>query len=75
MPNGNGAPVPAEMGHNGHSHAAGANGYGYASGQPSIAHFGLGDATEVDLVIRTPDGKRRTISKVAADQRYVVRGE
>lgn len=50
-------------------------GYGYASGQPSIAHFGLGDATEVDLVIRTPDGKRRTISKVAADQRYVVRGE
>src|SRR5204862_6022342 len=31
-------------------------GYGCASGQPAIAHCGLGDVTDVDLRIRLPDG-------------------
>ena len=31
-----------------------ATGYGYASGQPAVAHFGLGDVTEVDVLIRFP---------------------
>ena len=32
-------------------------GYGYASGQPAIAHFGLGAADRVDARITFPDGK------------------
>jgi hypothetical protein len=32
-------------------------GYGYASGQQAIAHFGLGDAEEVDVEIVKPGGK------------------
>jgi hypothetical protein len=29
-------------------------GYGYASGQPAIAHFGVGERTEIDLVFDMP---------------------
>ncbi|MBW3541367.1 MAG: CRTAC1 family protein [Planctomycetes bacterium] len=32
-------------------------GYGYASAQPAIAHFGLGDAEKVDVEILLPHGK------------------
>ncbi len=32
-------------------------GYGYASGQPAQAHFGLGAEKSVDVEVRFPDGK------------------
>jgi hypothetical protein len=32
-------------------------GYGYASGQPALCHFGLGDETAVDVEVRLPDGR------------------
>jgi len=32
-------------------------GYGYASGQLALAHFGLGDATAVDVRVTLPGGK------------------
>jgi len=32
-------------------------GFGYASGQPAVAHFGLGDVTETDLEVRFPNGQ------------------
>jgi hypothetical protein len=31
-------------------------GYGYASGQPAICHFGLGEAAEIDLEVQLPTG-------------------
>ena len=33
------------------------SGYGYASGQMPVAHFGLGDAANVDLRVTLPGGK------------------
>jgi enediyne biosynthesis protein E4 len=47
-------------------------GFGYASGQPAIAHFGLADQVIVDVEIRLPDGT--TISRPAtpAGQRLLV---
>lgn len=47
-------------------------GYGYASGQPAIAHFGLGGEKAVTVTVEFPDGKRITRTKVAADQRIVI---
>lgn len=32
-------------------------GYGYASGQDTVCHFGLGQALECDLEVRLPNGK------------------
>jgi hypothetical protein len=39
-----------------------ATGYGYASGQPAYAHFGLGKETAVDVEVILPNGKG-TIAK------------
>ncbi len=47
-------------------------GYGYASGQPAICHFGLGEHAEVDLHVRLPNGKTITKKNVTADQRLVI---
>ncbi len=49
-------------------------GYGYASGQMPIAHFGLNDAATVDVRITLPGGKA-AIDKVGvkANQVFVVR--
>jgi ASPIC and UnbV len=33
-------------------------GYGYASGQPAICHFGVGDTDDVDLRVDLPNGQR-----------------
>ncbi len=49
-------------------------GYGYASGQPAVCHFGLGDMERVDLEIRLPDGTTLTRSDVATNQALVVDG-
>jgi len=51
-----------------------ATGFGYASAQPAMAHFGLGNIEEIDLEIVWPHGKGRTERKaVKANQRIVVR--
>lgn len=38
-------------------------GYGYASGQPAYAHFGLGKVEEVDLEVVLPHGKGKLTRK------------
>ena len=46
-----------------------ATGYGYASGQPAYAHFGLGRAQKADVEVILPHGKgRRTHRGVTANQ-------
>lgn len=45
-------------------------GSGYASGHEAVLHFGLGDATEVDLVARLPDGREVKRPAVKANQRF-----
>ncbi|HYW78597.1 MAG TPA: CRTAC1 family protein [Thermoguttaceae bacterium] len=47
-------------------------GYGYAAGQEAICHFGLGDATTVDMVVRFPDGIELVERSVAVDRRLVI---
>lgn len=49
-------------------------GYGYASGQEAILHFGLGDVKVCDVEIILPHGKGRIERKdVAVDQRLTIR--
>ena len=49
-------------------------GTGFASAQPHVAHFGLGDSPMVDtLVIRWPSGKVDTIHDVTAGQVLLVK--
>lgn len=51
-----------------------ATGYGYASGQPAYAHFGLGKNKAVDLEIVFPHGKGKVTQKsVKANQRLTVK--
>jgi len=47
-------------------------GYGYASGQEAIAHFGLGAETQIDIQITLPDGRIIERQGVKADQRLVI---
>jgi hypothetical protein len=44
-------------------------GYGYASGQPALCHFGLGDEITIDVSARLPNGKVVRRSAVKANQR------
>lgn len=48
-------------------------GYGYSSGQEAAAHFGLGQATEVDVVVRLP-GQSSTVERsgIKVNQRIVL---
>jgi hypothetical protein len=48
-------------------------GYGYASGQPAVCHFGLGDESSVDVEVLLMNGKTVTRTGVEADQVLVVR--
>lgn len=51
-----------------------ASGFGYASTQAPIAHFGLGKADKVDVVITLPCGGGEIVrSNVAGNQRLVMR--
>ena len=51
-------------------------GFGYASGQTAIAHFGLGKAETVDVEITYPHGKGRDVRKgVKAGQRLMISRE
>ncbi len=47
-------------------------GYGYASGQPAVAHFGLGKFAQVDVTVEFPGGKSVTRRQTPADRRIVV---
>lgn len=50
-----------------------AKGYGYASAQPAVAHFGLGDVERVDVEVVLPHGRGRIVREsVAADQRLTL---
>lgn len=49
-------------------------GYGYASGQMPIAHFGLGDVTTVDVRV-TPPGGKPAIDKVGVKANQVLKVE
>ena len=44
-------------------------GFGYASGQPAICHFGLGDAATLQVEVRFPSGQVVRQHKVKANQR------
>lgn len=44
-------------------------GYGYASGQPAIAHLGLGDRTEIDLVLHVPGRKPLVLADQSVNRR------
>jgi len=51
-----------------------ASGFGYASGQPAIAHFGLGDLDLVDLQITLPHGRGMLERKgVKANERITIK--
>jgi len=47
-------------------------GYGYAAGQEAVCHFGLGDASAVDVRVRLPDGTVVNRHSVAANTRLVI---
>jgi hypothetical protein len=47
-------------------------GYGYASGQAAVCHFGLGEHTTVDVQVLLPNGKIKHERGVKANQRMVV---
>jgi hypothetical protein len=48
-------------------------GYGYASGQEAIAHFGLGKLDSCDVEVILPHGKGRLERKgVKANQRITI---
>jgi hypothetical protein len=50
-----------------------ATGYGFCSGQPPVAHLGLGDATVCDVVLTLPQGRGRIVREnVEADQRIEI---
>ena len=50
-----------------------ATGYGYASGQPAVAHFGLGKEGRVDVEVLLPHGKGKVVREgVRANQRLTI---
>lgn len=53
-----------------------ATGFGYASSQEAVAHFGLGDVESVDAVVTLPHGKGTLTQKsVKANQRITMKQE
>jgi hypothetical protein len=51
-----------------------ATGYGYASSQEAVAHFGLGDRDRVDVVVVLPHGKGTLTQKnIPANQRITMK--
>jgi len=49
-------------------------GYGFASAQVPVAHFGLGSEASVDVAIAFPDGSGTVIRDVGTDRRLTVEG-
>jgi hypothetical protein len=52
-----------------------ATGYGFCSGQPAIAHLGLGEETDCDLVVTLPHGKGRIIRRNVKVNRHLRIGK
>jgi len=51
-----------------------ATGYGYASSQPAVAHFGLGQIAAVDIEVLLPHGRGKLERKgVKANQRLAIK--
>jgi len=51
-----------------------ATGFGYASGQPALAHFGLGKVESVDLEVTLPHDKGKiTKRSVKVNQRVTLK--
>lgn len=51
-----------------------AKGFGYASSQEAVAHFGLGNHDKVDVLVVLPHGKGKITKKnVAANQRITIK--
>jgi enediyne biosynthesis protein E4 len=51
-----------------------ATGYGYASGQPAVAHFGVGQTERVDITVTLPHGKGMvTRQDLPANQRVTLK--
>jgi hypothetical protein len=48
-------------------------GYGYASGQEAICHFGLGSSKTVDVAVELPDGQKLVKRAVPVNQRIVIK--
>ena len=49
-------------------------GFGFASGQASIAHFGVGNELAVDVQVIFHDGTRTLLENLGTDQRVTVEG-
>jgi hypothetical protein len=49
-----------------------AGGTGFASGQPPVLHFGLGEADQAELTVIWPDGVRESLGSVTARQKVRV---
>ena len=47
-------------------------GFGYASGQPAVCHFGLGNAETVDVEVRLPDSAIVKLPNIKAGQTLTV---
>ncbi len=47
-------------------------GYGYASGQPALCHFGLGEAERIDVEVRLPGGAVVKRAGVSANQLITI---
>jgi len=47
-------------------------GYGYASGQAAVCHFGLGELPEVDVVVTLPAGAVIRREGVKANRKLVI---
>ena len=46
--------------------------YGYASGQPALAYFGLGKTETVNIEVQFADGKKLVQKNVPANQRLLI---
>jgi hypothetical protein len=51
-----------------------ATGYGFASAQAAVAHFGLGSEARVDVRVVFTDGTSESLEDVAGNQRVSVQG-
>jgi hypothetical protein len=49
-----------------------ATGYGFCSGQPAVAHLGLGAAATCDVVVTLPHGKARIVRRGKANRRLGI---
>jgi hypothetical protein len=49
-------------------------GYGFASGQVPVAHFGLGNQNVVDVIVTFPDGSKNDLYDIQTNRRLTIDG-